>query len=186
MCQSAVCCPGQLPETGNTAGFGHPCQAEIKPVGEDACHYDVRIGSDLASAQMGEAVGEQRPSCHLRQEIGDANARQHGVEALGKRLRLRRCRLLNRADLQHALVERDIRQQASMRLDVDYRQPFVEESAASGDEAIKVGVDRDRQRAALFQLLQRLVGDKSFLERPVSSAAHYPDIAGAQSIAQFR
>ena len=143
-----VRCPGQLPEAGDTARFGHARQAEIEPVGEEARHQDLRIGGNLAGPQMGEAVGEQRPSRHLRQEVGDANARQHGVEALGKGLGLRRCRLLDRRDLQHTLVERDIRQQATLRLDVDRRQPFVEESTAIGDEAIEVGVDRDRQGAA--------------------------------------
>jgi len=68
----------------------------------------------------------------------------------------------------------------------DRRQPFVEESAASGDEAIKVWVNGDRQGAALFQLPQRLSGDESFLKRSISPASHHPDVASAQSVAQFR
>ena len=63
--------PGQLPEAGDAARFGHARQAEIEPVGEEARHQDLRIGGSLAGSQMGEAVGEQRPSRHLRQEVGD-------------------------------------------------------------------------------------------------------------------
>ena len=38
----------------------------------------------LAGAQVDEAVGEQRPARHLGQQVGDADARQHGVEACGQ------------------------------------------------------------------------------------------------------
>ena len=54
------------------------------------------------------------------QEIGDPDARQHGVEARGKGLGFRRCRFLDRRDLQHALVEHDIGQQAALCLDVGF------------------------------------------------------------------
>ena len=178
--------PGELAEAGDAARLGHARQAEIEPVGEEARHQDLRVGGGLAGSQMGEAVGEQRPSRHLRQEIGDADARQHGVEARGEGLGFRRRRFLDRRDLQHALVERDIRQQAALRLGVDRRQPLVEQRSASGDEALEVGVDRDRQGAALFQLLQGLAGDQALLEGAISPAAHHPDIAGAQPVAQFR
>ena len=110
---------------------------------------------------MGEAFGEQCPSRHLRQEIGDPDARYHRVEAGGEGLGLGRRR--DRRDLQHALLKYDIGQQAAFCLDVDCRQPFVEESAASGVETLEVGVNRYRQGAASFQLLQGLAGDQAFL-----------------------
>ena len=108
--------PGKLAEAGDGAGLGHARQAEIEPVGEQAGHQDARVGGGLAGAQMGEAVGEQRPARHLGQQVGDADARQHRVEAGGERLGLRRRRFLDRRDLQHALVERDVGQQAVLRL----------------------------------------------------------------------
>ncbi len=83
--------PGQLAEAGDAARLGHSRQAEIEPIGEQARHEDPRIGGSFTRPQMGEAVGEQRPLRHLRQEIGDPDARQHGVEARGKGLGFRRC-----------------------------------------------------------------------------------------------
>jgi hypothetical protein len=88
---------------------------------------------------------------------------QHRVEAGGEDLGLGRRRFLDRRDLQHALLKHDIGQQAAFCLDVDCRQPFVEESAASGAEALEVGVNRYWQGAALFQLFQSLAGDQAFL-----------------------
>jgi hypothetical protein len=183
MCQSD---PSQLPEAGDAARLGHSRQAEIEPVGEEARHENLRIGGSFAGPQMGEAVGEQCPSRHLRQEIGDPDARQHRVEARGEGLRLGRRRFLDRRDLQHALLDHDIRQQAALCVDVGSCQPLVEESAASGDETLEVGVNRNRQGAAPFLLFQGLVGDEAFLERAISPTAHHPDVAGAQTVAQFR
>ena len=103
--------PGELAEAGDAARLGHAGQTEIEPVGQQPRHEDAVVGGGLAGAQMGEAVGEQRPSRHLGQQVGDADARQHGVEALGQSLGLRRRRFLDRRDLQHAFVDRDARQQ---------------------------------------------------------------------------
>lgn len=59
-------------------------------------------------------------------------------------------------------------------------------ATASRDEALEIGIDRDRHGAALFQLLQGLAGNEALFEGAVAPAAHDPDIAGTQSIAQFR
>jgi hypothetical protein len=57
-----------------------------------------RMRADLAAPnsaapadrrQVGDAIGKERPPRHLRQQIGDADARQHGIEALGQGLGLR-------------------------------------------------------------------------------------------------
>ena len=140
--------PGELAEAGDAARLGHARQAEIEPVGEQARHQDAAVGRGLAGAQMGEAVGEQRPARHFGQQVGDADARQHGVEPRGQGLGLRRRRFLDRRDLQHALVERDVRQQAALRLGVDRRQPLVQQRAAAGDEALEVGIDRGGARVS--------------------------------------
>jgi hypothetical protein len=121
----------------------HACQAEIEAVGQEARHQNSRVGNRLAAAQMGEAVGEQRPARHLRQEIGDADARQHRVKARGEHFGRWRRRFFNGRDLQHAPVERDIRQQAALRLGIDRRQTRVEEGAAARDKTLKIGIDRD-------------------------------------------
>ena len=147
--------PGELSEAGDRAGLGHARQAEIEAVGQEARHQDSRVGDPLAAAQMGEAVGEQRPARHLRQQVGDADARQHRIEAGGEHLGVRRRRFLDRRDLQHPLLERDIGQQTALRLGIDRRQTRIEKGAAAGDEALEIGIDRDRQGAALQQLLQK-------------------------------
>ncbi len=178
--------PGQLAEAGNAARLGHSRQAEIEPVGQEARHKDLRVGGRVAGSQMGEAIGKQRPLRHLRQEIGDPDARQHRVEARGERFGFQRCRFFDRRDFQHALVERDIGQQAALRLAVDRRQPLVEERSAIGNKAFEVGIDRERQGAASFQLFQGLAGNQAVLEGATSPAAHYPHVASAQTVAQFR
>jgi len=178
--------PGQLAEAGDAARLGHSRQAEIEPISEETRRKDPRIGGSFTRPQMGEAVGEQRPFRYLRQEIGDPDARQHGVEARGKGLGFRRCRFLDRRDLQHALVEHDIGQQAALSLDVGCCQPLVEESTTSSDKTLKVGIDGNRQGAVPFQFLQGLAGDEAFLKGAISPAAHHPDVAGAQAVAQFR
>ena len=142
MCQSAV--QASCPRLANAAGFGHPCQTGgLSPSARMRLplrHADRQAISPVRNARVKQSVNSVRHrATSAGQEIGDANARHHGVEALGKRLRLGRCRLLNRADLQHALVQRDIRQQASVRLDVDCRQPFVEESARAAMKQSKSG-----------------------------------------------
>ena len=135
---------------------------------------------------MGEAVGEQRPARHLGQQVGDADARQHRVEAGGERLGLRRRRFFDRRDLQHPLLERDIGQQAALRLGIDRRQTRIEKGAAAGDETLEIGIDRDRQGAALQQLLQNLAGDQVLFEGAIAAAADDPDVARAQPAAQLR
>src|SRR5438270_10102635 len=92
------------------------------------------------------------------QEIGDPDARQHGVEARGKGLGFRRCRFLDRRDLQHALVEHDIGQQAALCLDVGSCQPLVEESTTSSDKTLEVDLNRNRQGAPDVEGYSRLMG----------------------------
>ena len=120
--------PGELAEAGDRAGLGHARQTEIEAVGQEARHQDLRVGDRLAAAQMGEAVGEQRPARHLRQQVGDADARQHRVKAGGECLGLRRRRFFDRRDLQHPLLERDIGQQAAVCLGVDRRQTRIQKA----------------------------------------------------------
>ena len=98
--------PRKLAQAGDAAGLGHARQSQIESVGQQPRHQDAAVGGGLAGAQMGEAGREQRPSRHLGQQVGDADAWQHGVEAGGEGLGFRRGRFLDRRDLQHALVDR--------------------------------------------------------------------------------
>jgi hypothetical protein len=123
--------PGELTEAGDRASFRHARQAEIEPIGQEARHQNAWVDSRLTASQMGEAVGEQRPTRHLRQQVGDADARHHRVETGGQGLGFRRCRFVDRRDLQHTPLERDVRQQPAFRLQLDRRQPLLEESAAA-------------------------------------------------------
>ena len=134
---------------------------------------------------MGEAVGEQRPACHLRQQVGDADARQHRIEVRGEHLGVRRRRFHDRRDLQHPLLKRDIGQQTALRLGIDRRQTRIEKGAAARDETLEIGIDRDRQGTALQQLLEKLTGDQALFERAVAAAADDPDVASAQPAAQL-
>jgi hypothetical protein len=99
-----------LAEGGHAARFRHARQTEIEPIGEQPRHEDTVVDCGRAGAQMGETVGEERPACHLSQQVGDADARQHGVETRGQRFGFWRRRFFDRRDLQHAFVDRDVRQ----------------------------------------------------------------------------
>ena len=179
--------PGELAEAGDAAGLGHARQTEIEPVGQQPRHQDAAVGGDLAGAQMGEAVGEQRPSRHLGQQIGDADARQHGVETRGQCLGLRRRRFLDRARSSARLCDRHVR--AADRPWRGYRPPPAAHPAGCGGSSMNcsksgstatgnVPVCRSSCRVAL--------GDQTFLEGAVSPAAGDPDLAGAQPVAQLR
>jgi len=50
---------------GRCCSLSHSRHAEIKPIGEEARHEDLRIGGSFTRPQMGETVGEQRPLRHL-------------------------------------------------------------------------------------------------------------------------
>jgi len=181
-----VRCPGELAEAGDAARLGHAREAEIEPVGKQPGHQDAAVGRALTGAQMGEAVREAGPARHLGQQIGDADARQHGVEPVGQCLGLRRCRFLDRRDLQHAIGDRHLRQPAGSGLGINRLQPLVQQRLAAGDELIEVMFDSDRQGAGLQQLLQRLRRDQPLLEGAVLPAAGDPDVAGAQPVTQLR
>jgi len=178
--------PGDMAGTGNGASFGDARQSKIEPVGEDAGQEDLRIGDGFAGPQVGKAVGEARPARHLRQQIGDPDARQHGVETHRQSLGLGRSRPDDRGDLQHALVDRHIRQQATFGLGVDRDQPLIQGDAAARDEAVEVGVHHDRQGLAPLQLLQRLARDEALFKGAVLPAARHPDVTGAQPVTEFR
>ena len=94
-------------------------------------------------------------------------------------------RFLDGCDLQHAAVERDVRQQAIPGAGVDRGQPCIQQRAASFDEAVEVGFDRDRQRAGLLHGKQGVLGDQPFLEGAVLPATADPDLACGQPHAQL-
>jgi len=80
------------------------------------------------------------------------HSRQLRIEPGRKRFGFRRRRFLDRRDLQHPLVERDI--QAVLCLLLDCRKPLVEERFAPGDEAFEVGIDGDWPSAIRLQFKQ--------------------------------
>jgi hypothetical protein len=178
--------PGELAEVGDRAGLSHARQAEIESVGQEARHQDLWVGDRFAAAQMGEAIGEQRPAHHLRQQVGDADAQQHRVKAGGECLGFRRRRFFDRRDLQHPLLERDIGQQAACRLGVNRPQTRIETGAAASDETLEIGIERNRQSAALQHLLVRFAGDEILFEGAVAATTDDPDVPGAQPTAQLR
>ena len=51
--------------------------------------------------------------------------------------------------------------------------------AAARDEAFEIGIDRNRQGAALLQLLLSFAGDEALFEGAISPAADDPDVTRA-------
>ena len=134
---------------------------------------------------MGETLGEERPSRHFGQQVGDANARQHGVKSLGQSFGFGRRRFFERRYLQHAFVDGDVRQETILGADVDGRQSSVEPLAAARDKAFEIRFDRNRQSADFLQISECVFWNQSFLERAVLPAAADPHIASAQPIPQL-
>ena len=133
-----------------------------------------------------EAVSELRPARHLRQQVGDADARQHRVEAGGELVASGGVDFSIGAIFSTALLERDIGQQAALRFGVDHRQPRVEHRAAARNETFEIGIDCDRQGATLQQLLQKLARDQALFEGSIAAAADDPNVARSQPAAQLR
>jgi hypothetical protein len=177
--------PGQPAEADATAGFRHAGEAEVEAVGQDPGHHQLAVLGGFPGPQMGEAIGEAGPPVHLGQQIGDPHPGQHGVQALVHGLRFRRPGLGDGSDLQRALDHRNIDQRVGADLAVDPGEAPVEAVPALGKKTLHIGVDRQRQGALALDMVHRLGRDQMLLERPVSSAADHPDIAGPQPIAQF-
>jgi hypothetical protein len=74
---------------------------------------------------------------------------------------------------------------SAFRLQLDRRQPLVEESAAARDEAFEISIDRNRQGAALLQLLLSFARDQTLFEGAISPAADDPDVTRTQPVAQL-
>jgi hypothetical protein len=60
--------PGELTKAGDGASLCHARQAEIEPISEERRHENPFVRGRLARPQMGEAIGEQRPSRNFRQK----------------------------------------------------------------------------------------------------------------------
>ena len=103
MCQSAVqvnCRKGVARQASS-----HARKTEIDAVGEHGSHQSSRIVRRRAGTQMRETVGEPCPGMDLRKKLGDAQTRQHRVEAANDRVGLLVLRLANRTDRQAFLGE---------------------------------------------------------------------------------
>nr|BAM13942.1 hypothetical protein [Pseudomonas sp. K-62] len=175
--------PGELAEAGDAAGLGHARQAEVQAVGQHAGQDRAGVGRRHAGLQVGEAVREPRPVRDLRQEVGDADTRQHGVEPARQGFGLRRRGLHEGRDLQHAARERHVAQQAGPGPGVDLGQTPVQQRLAAFDEAVEVGFGR--QRAGVLHGLPRGRRDQSLLEGAVLPAAADPDLAGQHARPQL-
>ena len=75
--------PGMAESPG---AAGHAREAEIGGVGEHGGHQGSRVVRWRAGSQMHETIGEARPAVDFREELGDSQTRQHGVEAAGDRV----------------------------------------------------------------------------------------------------
>jgi hypothetical protein len=113
------------------------------------------VGRDLAGAQTSGGTSGAGPARHLGQQVGDADARQHGIEPFSQSLGLRRRGPLDRRHPQHAIGDRHVGQPAGSGVGIDRLQPLVQQPLAAGDELLEVGLDGDRQGTGLLQLVQR-------------------------------
>ena len=79
----------------------------------------------------------------VAEELAMIDTLSGGRLARGEGLGFRRCRFLDRRDLQHAVVEHDIGQQPALCLDVGCYQPLAEESTTSSDKTLEIGINRN-------------------------------------------
>jgi len=135
---------------------------------------------------MGEAVGEPGPAGDFGQQVGDADARQHGIEARSQGLCLRRGGFFDGRDLQRAFLDCYAWEQTVLGAAINVRQPFIQQYPPAFDELFKIRFHGDGKRAGVLQVLKSLLGDQSFFDGAILSAAGHPHVASTQTVAQFR
>src|SRR5277367_3494584 len=66
--------------TESPGAASHAREAKVGGVGEHSRHQGAGIIWWRARSQMGESIGEACPTMDFREQLSDAQARQHGVE----------------------------------------------------------------------------------------------------------
>ena len=102
------CRPSELPIAGDSAGLGHPGQAEIGGVGQHCGEHNASIIGRRTRMQVREGAAETGPAIHLGEQAGDAKVRHHPIQPVGQGLRLLRCRRLERRDFQLITFDSDV------------------------------------------------------------------------------
>jgi hypothetical protein len=78
--------PRQLGIRGARARFGHLGQAKVDAIGQKSCHQQGFVFGQVTRFEMGEVVGESRPTIHLHQQLGNFDVRQQGRRSVDQRL----------------------------------------------------------------------------------------------------
>ena len=161
----------------NAGATRHACKAEIGGVGEHGGHQGARVIRRRAGAQMREAIGEARPAMDFREQFGDAQARQHGVETAHERVGGLVLRAANWADRQPLVRESGFGQVAGGGERVDLAEARFQElcfHVAPRLEAIGNGETQFADRVPIFESVAR---QQKVIESAKGAAVLDPDVA---------
>jgi len=168
----------------SSGAAGHAREAEIGGVGEHRGHQGSRIVRWRASSQMHETIGEARPAVDFREELGDSQTRQHGVEAAGDRVDRFVLRTANGTDRQAFFSERGLWQFASGGKRIDFAKPSFQTPGFVFAPVLETIGDGEAQLVRLAPVFERVARQQKVVESAEGAAAFDPNVARLQPFAQ--
>ncbi len=162
----------------------HAREAEIGGVREHGCHQGPRIVRRSTSSQMRETIGEARPAVDFRQQLGDAQMRQHGVEPANDGDGGLVLRLANRTDRKAFLGERGLGQVASGGESVDLAKARLQTLGLFVAPVLETIADGKAQFARFPAIRESVARQEKVVESAESAAAIDPNVARLQPLAQ--
>src|SRR5271165_6925992 len=133
---------------------------------------------------MHEKIGEARPAVDFREELGDSQTRQHGVEAAGDRVDRFVLRSANGTDRQAFFSERGLWQIARGGERVDFPKPSFQTLGFIVAPVLETIGDGEAQLVRLAPVFERVAREQKVVEGAESATAFDPDVARSQPLAQ--
>jgi hypothetical protein len=85
--------------------IGHPSESKIDAIGKNGCERQRTIRYRVPGAEIGEVPPEVASAIHFRKQIGDLDPWHKPTGLTGQQLRYIRLLIVERRDLQHAIME---------------------------------------------------------------------------------
>ena len=176
--------PEQLGMRGDSGAARHPREAEIGGVGEQGGHQRENVLRRRAAAQMEKALREARPAVHLREELGDAQTRQHAVEPARHGVGFCVLVLADGADRQSFCRERRVGQLAGGRERVDLAKAGFQKLGLLVAPILETIGDGKTQLAVATPRREHVGRQEKVVEGAKRPAAFDPYVACLQAVAQ--
>src|SRR5271166_6532154 len=130
---------------------------------------------------MRETIGEAGPAVDFREQLGDAQTRQHGVEAANDRVGLLVLRLANRTDRQAFLGERGLGQFPGSGESIDLVKARVQTFGLFIAPVLETIGNGKAQFACFPAVLESVARQEKVVESAESAAADEPGVSSRRS-----